>query len=97
MAKQAEFYTNRFLPPYEKDKQRKEDKKFYNGATWKRVRAGFLREHPLCVDCNTDVDLEVHHILDRRSHPHLQYDWDNLSVLCQKCHLRKRNMWQKVD
>jgi 5-methylcytosine-specific restriction endonuclease McrA len=38
------------------------------------------------VTAATDVD----HILDRRPHPELALDRDNLQPLCRRCHNAKR-------
>lgn len=36
--------------------------------------------------------LHVHHILRRKTHPHLKYDRNNLLVLCQRCHNKAERM-----
>ncbi|MFQ7430679.1 HNH endonuclease [Sutterella wadsworthensis] len=63
------------------------------GARWQRLRARFLREHPLCVDCArlgrvtpaTDVD----HIQPHRGDQDLMWDESNLQPLCHRCHSKK--------
>lgn len=35
--------------------------------------------------------LDVDHILNRGSHPHLAYEVSNLQYLCRECHVNKTN------
>lgn len=54
---------------------------------WQRLRARFLRQHPLCA-CgapSTDVD----HIQTIRARPDLRLTWSNLRALCHACHSRR--------
>ncbi len=63
------------------------------GANWRRVRAMFLAEHPLCADpyknhgpyppLATDVD----HIVPRSQGG--SEDPENLQALCKSCHSKK--------
>jgi len=60
------------------------------GRAWKKIRARFLSQHPLCEQCEKAGRLtpaeEVHHILplaDGGTH-----DEDNLMALCKSCHSR---------
>ncbi len=63
------------------------------GYRWQRLRAAFLREHPLCEACllqgratpATDVD----HIKPHRGDQDLMWDVDNLQALCHACHSKK--------
>ena len=63
------------------------------GYRWQQLRAAFLREHPLCEECQkkgvikaaTDVD----HIKPHRGDLDLMWDRDNLQALCHECHSRK--------
>lgn len=79
---------------YERRDDRKEDKAFYKSPAWRRLRLAFLREHPLCADCERIGLLtaaeHVHHTLERKDRPDLALDWDNLEGLCPPCHNRKR-------
>ncbi len=57
-------------------------------AKWRRVRAMYLRRHPVCVgdDCGRPAE-EVDHILplaDGGTHK-----WENLQALCKSCHSKK--------
>lgn len=66
---------------------------FYTHSRWRKVRAAFLAEFPLCVDClaigRTVPASEVDHVLPRATHPELEWDWDNFSAKCKSCHSRK--------
>lgn len=69
--------------------EKRPEAKFYHGARWKRLRAWFLRRHPLCEMClqagritpATVVD-HIKEISDGGS----RYDPDNLQALCIACH-----------
>ena len=53
---------------------------------WRRIRAQFLRHHPLCVECGapaTDVD-HIVPIAEGGSHK-----WENLQALCHRHHSGK--------
>lgn len=54
---------------------------------WYRVRARYLRTHPLCVRCGAVADV-VDHILPMARGGE-QYHTDNLQPLCTVCHNRK--------
>ena len=58
--------------------------------TWKKVRLGFLNEHPLCADCEALGRIvaasEVHHVARIADRPDLRLDPGNLVALCQACH-----------
>lgn len=59
-------------------------------ARWRRFRANYLREHPLCVDClaveRVTAANEVHHVLKLAEHPEAKYDERYLMVLCKPHH-----------
>lgn len=63
------------------------------GYRWRKLRARFLADHPLCAEClktgravpATDVD----HIVPHRGNPDLMWDEGNLQALCHSCHSRK--------
>ena len=63
------------------------------GRRWQRVRAAFLREHPLCVEherkgeyvAATDVDHRVPH----RGDQDLFWSAENWQSLCHACHAAK--------
>ncbi|MEJ7636478.1 MAG: HNH endonuclease [Singulisphaera sp.] len=69
---------------------RAEANRFYRSAAWRGLRDAYLRLHPLCQDCDAagraSLAVLVHHAKDRRTHPALALDWDNLRSLCKACH-----------
>ena len=78
--------------------------KFYTSREWRRTRAEFLKARGgICEECwargiveagSKDQPLEVHHkepLTDRTvSDPAVALSWDNLQLLCKKCHDKKR-------
>ena len=58
------------------------------GHRWRKIRAAFLREHPLCERCEAKERVtpatEPHHRLPRREGG--SDDWSNLEALCHECH-----------
>ena len=62
----------------------------YNSA-WIKFRKQFLREHPLCVQCESEGRIipatEIHHIKTLRDGGS-KYDENNLMPLCHICHSR---------
>ena len=60
------------------------------GRRWRRVRALFLQQQPLCVMCQADGRLtpatEVDHIEQHGNNPRRFYDTDNLQPLCADHH-----------
>jgi 5-methylcytosine-specific restriction protein A len=78
------------LKPEPVSEDRKEANRFYACARWKKVRAWKLDQNPLCERCEavglTELAVHVHHVRDRRAHPELAFDGDNLESLCVRCH-----------
>ena len=69
--------------------------KVYNTRRWRKLRAAYLIEHPLCEICKKDGVLtpaiDVHHRDSFTNYDGLQmldkaFDSDNLVALCKKCH-----------
>lgn len=60
------------------------------GAAWKRIRARYISEHPLCESCKREGHLtparEVHHIIPLAHGG--THDPGNLLALCKACHSR---------
>ena len=61
---------------------------------WIRLRAMFIRAHPLCVECEKKGVLEPAREVDHIKAFHgpddpLRLDWENLQSLCKPCHSRK--------
>jgi 5-methylcytosine-specific restriction protein A len=63
------------------------------GADWKRFRAGYLQQHPLCRDCEAAGRLtpatELHHLAKPRDNPELRLAASNVLGLCVSCHSRR--------
>lgn len=72
---------------YERDPEI--DKRY--GREWRKVRARYVAEHPLCEQCQKDGRLtptqEVHHILPLEHGG--THDEANLRALCKPCHSRQ--------
>lgn len=65
---------------------------FYQSREWRRVRAAFLREHPLCAACEARgrvVPAVVADHVQPLKDGGLRFDWANLQALCVSCHNRK--------
>lgn len=76
--------------------------KFYHSTHWRKLRALFLKKHPICNHCqNKDIITKattVDHIVsinpndgwntENGKYPH-PLNTDNLQALCFKCHARK--------
>lgn len=88
----------RFCPDHAKE----EDKRYRTfqrdpeinrryGSKWRRIRARFIKAHPLCQDCleagRYSPAEEVHHVLPL-SHGG-DHSEDNLRALCKPCHSRQ--------
>jgi 5-methylcytosine-specific restriction enzyme A len=83
-------YTSSPLASLGKSADEKERTAFYSSKRWRRLRADFLKSHPLCVTCLalgivTSADT-VHHLLERLDRPDLAYTLGNLEASCKACH-----------
>lgn len=60
------------------------------GASWRKRRNKYIKEHPLCEECLKEgkitVATEVHHIIPIKDGG--THDYDNLMSLCKSCHSR---------
>ncbi len=69
-----------------------EQTNFYRLARWRKVRALYLQEHPLCVECMKEgrpvPAKELDHIVPIRLGGD-EYDEKNLQGLCVRHHSRK--------
>lgn len=67
--------------------------RIYNSVQWKKLRAAFLLENPLCATCmakgKPEGARDVDHRIPLAVQPDLAYEWDNLQALCRPCHNRK--------
>lgn len=78
---------------YDGSPDRRADKRFYDSAAWRRLRAAILAEWPLCRRCpegRPTPAVEVHHREPRHARPDLALDPDNLEGLCRTCHRKAR-------
>jgi 5-methylcytosine-specific restriction endonuclease McrA len=75
---------------YDQAEGRREAKRFYASTVWRRLRALFLVDEPLCHDCEQlgrlTPAVEVHHVQARRKRPDLALDPENLMGLCKPHH-----------
>lgn len=55
---------------------------------WRKRRAAYLRQHPLCVLCARVANV-VDHIMPHRGDRLLFDDESNWQSLCKRCHDRK--------
>ena len=60
---------------------------------WRKLRAAYLRRHPLCVKCLAEgryvQATVVDHIVPHRGDPQRMWDVSNWQALCKPCHDRK--------
>ncbi|MCL7744359.1 HNH endonuclease [Guyparkeria hydrothermalis] len=72
------------------DRQRQLDRGMRtNSRRWRKIRAAFLREHPLCQECEKSglvTPAKVVDHVDGNSHNNSP---DNFAALCASCHSRK--------
>ena len=58
------------------------------GSEWRKIRAAYIRQHPLCEECLKQGRLvpveEVHHIVPLADGG--TNDFSNLMSLCKSCH-----------
>lgn len=74
---------------------------FYDSAEWRDLRYRALKKHgAVCQCCKTRATpgnpIQVDHIKPRSRFPELEYDINNLQVLCKDCNLGKR-AWDQTD
>lgn len=72
------------------DKQRGTTAERGYGSRWQRARLGYLRKHPLCVQCQDRGQVTaatlVHHIVPHKGDRRLLWDRNNWQALCRECH-----------
>jgi len=66
------------------------ERRLYDTPRWRKARALFLAQHPLCVLCaragRDEVANVVDHIRPHGNDPVLFWDEDNWQPLCATCH-----------
>ena len=65
---------------------------FYKSTQWRSVRSAFLREHPLCGQCQSKGQLRPAVVVDHRTPIKAggeRFEESNLQSLCIPCHNRK--------
>lgn len=71
------------------------------GARWQRAARRYLRQNPLCVQCQTrgrvKQSAEVDHKTPHENDQELFWDEDNWQALCKPCHTRKTRREQKAN
>ena len=72
------------------DKWAQAEKNKVYDRRWATVRLLYLRDNPLCVDCEAKgiftAAEEVHHIKKAKLFPELRLEPSNLMSLCKACH-----------
>jgi 5-methylcytosine-specific restriction protein A len=57
---------------------------FYSSRRWRRLRAWYLRDHPLCIDCGLTAS-EVDHVRPIRQGGD-PWSVGNMAARCKRCH-----------
>jgi 5-methylcytosine-specific restriction enzyme A len=74
----------------ELDRQRPSAARRGYGPRWRRARAAYLAQHPLCVPCAATGRLVaatvVDHVVPHRGNPVLFWDEANWQGTCKPCH-----------
>jgi 5-methylcytosine-specific restriction enzyme A len=74
----------------ELDRQRPSAARRGYGPRWRRARAAFLAQYPLCAACQVQgrvvPSTAVDHIVPHRGDPVLFWDEANWQGLCKPCH-----------
>jgi 5-methylcytosine-specific restriction protein A len=81
--------------PYNKELDRSRGsacERGYDGK-WRQARVGYLRKHPLCIECVTfgarTPATVVDHIVPHRGDKDLFWHSSNWQALCRRCHNKK--------
>lgn len=84
---------------------RVEQKRFYSGKKWLKLRDKYLKEHPLCERCllagRAQVAEHVHHKIelneDNYKNPMIALNEENLEALCFDCHRKEHHNASEID
>jgi 5-methylcytosine-specific restriction protein A len=68
-------------------------RRLYADPKWKAARLVYLRQHPICKDCEelgvVEVATDVDHITPHKGDRKVFWDRKNWQSLCHRCHSRK--------
>lgn len=65
------------------------DRSVFYGHRWRKLRAAFLVQNPLCAcGCGRPATV-VDHVVPHNGNLSLAFAWDNLQALTKSCHDRK--------
>jgi 5-methylcytosine-specific restriction protein A len=74
----------------ELDRQRPSAAQRGYDSQWRKARARYLAEHPLCVSCLAECKLTaatvVDHVMAHGGDEQLFWNYDNWQALCRRCH-----------
>lgn len=65
---------------------------FYQSRRWRKVRALYLQQYPLCVECQRAGRVVAARVVDHVTPINeggARFDYRNLQGLCDKCHNKK--------
>lgn len=69
------------------------------GSRWQKARAGYLRNHPLCADCEqrgrVTIATVVDHVIPHKGDMTLFWDSGNWQPLCASCHNSTKQRLEK--
>jgi len=90
--------TERFCEAHKKQERQRLDERRGSssergyGSRWRKARLYFLKEFPLCVECEKQGRLTaatvVDHIIPHKGNKELFWDTRNWRPLCKRCHDR---------
>ena len=68
----------------QQSKERLQRNKFYHSTAWRKLRTTFIKQHPLCVECD-GVGQVIDHIVPIKQGGE-SLAWENLQTMCHRCH-----------
>lgn len=84
---------NRYCEAHISNYRRDSASKRGRGSKWQRLSSRYLREHPLCAECQRHGRLTaasvVDHIIPHRGNDKLMWTESNWAASCKPCHDRK--------
>jgi uncharacterized protein (TIGR02646 family) len=74
-----------------KRRKKKYSNNFFESKKWKELKKQvFLKYGYVCMRCGAkNCELHVDHIKSRQLYPNLEYEFNNLQVLCKDCNMQK--------